>query len=62
MILQLIGILLIIAIAWYLLQNLTLSPPVRMVVIVVGCVLLIVWVVSAFGLTGGLGLGRLSLR
>ncbi len=52
---QLVGILLLIAIGWYLLQNLTLPPPVRMVVIVVGCLILMLWVASAFGLTGALG-------
>ncbi len=53
MIIQLIGILLIVAISWYAINNLTLPPPVRMVVIVLGCVLLIVWVAGAFGLGGG---------
>lgn len=58
--LPLLGLLLIIAIAWYLIQNLTLPPLVRMVVIVIACVLLILWVAQVFGLMGGLG--GVSLR
>jgi hypothetical protein len=60
MLLQLIGLLLIIAIGWYLLSVLTLPPPVRMVIIVVACVILMIWVAGIFGLGGGLG--HLNLR
>jgi hypothetical protein len=52
-IIPLIGLLLIIAIAWYAITQLTLPPPVRMVVIVLACVILILWVASIFGLLGG---------
>ena len=52
-IVPLIGLLLIIALAWYLFTQLTLPQPVRMVVIVVACVVLILWVASLFGVLGG---------
>ena len=52
-IVPLIGLLLILAIAWYLFTQLTLPQPVRMVVIVVACMILILWVASLFGLLGG---------
>ncbi len=55
MILQLIGLLLVVSIAWYAISQLTLPPPVRMVVIVVCCIILILWAISAFGLGGSLG-------
>lgn len=51
--LPLIGILLIVAIAYYAINQLTLPPPVRMVIIVLACVLLILWVASVFGLMSG---------
>jgi hypothetical protein len=54
-----IGVLLIVAIAWYLLNQLSLPPPVRMVVIVVACVILILIVADMFGVFS-LG-GRVSL-
>ena len=49
-----IGVLLIVAVCWYLLNQLTLPPPVRMVVIVVACVILILVIADMFGV-GGLG-------
>lgn len=60
MLFELIGILLIIAIVWYMLNNIPLPPPVRMVVIVIGCIFLIVIVANMFGLSGGFG--HLNLR
>lgn len=55
MLIQLIGLLLVIALLWYLITYLPLPQPVRMVVIVIGCVILLIWVINAFGLGGGLG-------
>ena len=54
-----IGLLLIIAIAWYAINQLTLPPPVRMVIIVVACVICILVVAGMFGVVD---LGGVSLR
>ena len=58
----LIGVLLIVAVAWYCINQLTLPPPVRMVIIVIACVILILWVASIFGLMPGgfITVGQLS--
>jgi hypothetical protein len=52
-IVPLIGILLIIGLAWYAISQIPLPPPVRIVIIVLACVILILWVASVFGLLGG---------
>lgn len=52
-ILPLIGLLLIIGIAWYAIQQIPLPPMVKTVIIVVVCCLLILWVASIFGLMPG---------
>lgn len=61
-IVPLIGVLLICAIAWYAISQMTLPPPVRMVIIVIACVILILWVASVFGLMSGgaITIGQLS--
>jgi hypothetical protein len=53
-----IGLLLICAIAWYCLNQMTLPPPVRMVIIVIACVILILIVADMFGVGG---MGHLSI-
>ena len=55
-IIPLLGVLLIAAIAWYAISQLTLPAPVRMVIIVIACVILILWVASVFGLMSGTGI------
>lgn len=55
-ILPIIGLLLIAAILWYAINQMTLPPPVRMVVIVVGCMLLILIVAQIFGVFNGAGI------
>ena len=50
-----IHVLLVIAIAWWAISQLTLPPPVRMVVVVLGAVLLIVWLLSLGGMGAGIG-------
>jgi hypothetical protein len=58
----LIGVLLIVAIAWYAINQLTLPPMVKTVIIVLACVILIIWVASVFGLMpgGSITIGELS--
>jgi hypothetical protein len=55
-ILPIIGLLLIVAILWYAINQMTLPPPVKMVVIVIGCVLLILIVAQIFGVFNGAGI------
>ncbi len=57
-----IGLLLIIAIVWYLINQLTLPPPVRMVIIVVACVICILIVAQMFGVMDLGGVSVSSLR
>ncbi len=57
-----IGLLLIIAIVWYLINQLTLPPPVRMVIIVVACVICILIVAQMFGVMDFGGVSVSSLR
>ncbi len=52
-IIPLIGLLLIIGIAYYAINQIPLPPPVKMVIIVVVCCILILWVASVFGLLPG---------
>lgn len=52
-IIALIGLLLIVAIAWWAINQLSLPPPIRMIVIVVVAVLCILWVAQTFGLLNG---------
>lgn len=52
-IIALIGLLLIVAIAWWAISQLSLPQPIRMIVIVVVAVLCILWVAQAFGLMSG---------
>lgn len=52
-ILPIIGLLLIIAIVWYAINQMTLPPPLRTVVIVVACVICILLVAQIFGVFGG---------
>ncbi len=49
----LLGLLLIVAIAYWAISQLSLPPPIRMIVIVVVAVLCILWVASAFGVIQG---------
>lgn len=60
-VIALIGLLLIIAIAWWAISSLSLPPPIRMIVIVVIAVLCILWVASTFGLmpSGTITIGQL---
>lgn len=44
---------LIISIAWYAISQLTLPPPIRMIIIVVVAVLCILWVGQTFGVFSG---------
>ena len=57
-----IGLLLIIAIVWYLINQLTLPPPVRMVIIVIACVICILIVAQMFGVMdlGGVSVSSLT--
>jgi len=55
-----IGLLLIIAIAWYAISQMTLPPPVRMIIIVIACVVCILVVADMFGVMS-LG-GHVSLN
>lgn len=59
-VIALIGLLLIIAIAWWAISSLSLPPPIRMIVIVVIAVLCILWVASTFGLmpSGTISIGQ----
>jgi hypothetical protein len=59
-IIPIIGLLLIVAIAWYAINQLTLPPPVRMIIIVIACVVCILIVADMFGVMS-LG-GRVSLN
>lgn len=52
----LIGLLLIVAIAWYAINQLSLPPPVRMIIIVVACVICILIVAQMFGVMDGAGI------
>ncbi len=62
-IIPLLGLLLIVAIAWWAISSLSLPPPIRMIVIVVVAVLCILWVASTFGLMqgGNLTIGDLAI-
>ena len=57
-----IGLLLIIEIVWYLINQLTLPPPVRMVIIVIACVICILIVAQMFGVMdlGGVSVSSLT--
>lgn len=59
-----IGLLLIVAIAWYCINQLTLPAPVRMVIIVVACVICILVVAQMFGVMdfGGVSVSSISPR
>jgi hypothetical protein len=59
-IIPIIGLLLIVALAWYAINQLTLPPPVRMIIIVIACVICILIVADMFGVMS-LG-GRVSLN
>lgn len=52
-IVPLIGLLLIIAIAYWAISQITLPPPIRMIIIVVVAVLCILWVGQTFGVFSG---------
>lgn len=52
-IIALIGLLLIVAIAWWAINSLSLPPPIRMIVICVVAILCILWVAQTFGLLNG---------